>query len=106
MEAHPTLRETLDIAIQIGSALTAAHEAGVVHRDLKPENAMLRPDGLLKVLDVGLAKLVFPGSTGAAEHTRTAVRTDAGTMVGTVDYMSPGAGSRAGRGRTMFGRLA
>ena len=51
------LREVLDIAVQVVSALTAAHEAGIIHRDIKPENIMLRPDGYVKVLDFGLAKL-------------------------------------------------
>ncbi|HZS04862.1 MAG TPA: protein kinase [Blastocatellia bacterium] len=51
------LHEALDIATQITSALAAAHEAGIIHRDIKPENVMLRPDGLVKVLDFGLAKL-------------------------------------------------
>ena len=52
------LSEILDIAIQIANALTAAHEARLAHRDIKPENIMIRPDGLVKVLDFGLAKLV------------------------------------------------
>src|SRR5919198_6271726 len=51
------LREVLDIATQVASALAAAHETGVVHRDIKPENIMLRPDGYVKVLDFGIAKL-------------------------------------------------
>ena len=52
------LDEVLDIAIQIASALEAAHAAGIMHRDIKPENIMIRPDGYVKVLDFGLAKLV------------------------------------------------
>ena len=81
-------RESLDIAIQIASALTAAHASGIIHRDLKPENVVLRPDGFAKVLDFGLAKLVATESDPELA-TRTVLHTDAGTAVGTVAYMSP-----------------
>jgi len=83
------IREALDIAIQIASALAAAHGIGVIHRDIKPENVMLRPDGFVKVLDFGLAKLVAANAGTAAEATTTAFRTEAGHVVGTMAYMSP-----------------
>ncbi len=84
-----TIRESLDIAIQIAQALSAAHAQGIVHRDMKPENVMLRPDGFVKVLDFGLAKLVPARNGFEAEQTRATLLTDAGTVVGTVAYMSP-----------------
>jgi serine/threonine-protein kinase len=85
------LSETLDVAIQVTSALAAAHQAGIVHRDIKPENVMVRPDALIKVLDFGLAKLTErPAPTTNAEGpTIVKVDTDPGTVMGTVKYMAP-----------------
>ena len=86
------LLEALDVATQVASALEAAHKAGIVHRDIKPENIMLRPDGLIKVLDFGLAKLTESPSPahGAAEiPTPASVQTKTGLVMGTVTYMSP-----------------
>ncbi len=85
---HLAVGKVLDIAVQVASALTAAHAAGIVHRDLKPENVMRRPDGFVKVLDFGLAKLVASPSD-VADATHTMVHTEAGSVVGTVAYMSP-----------------
>jgi eukaryotic-like serine/threonine-protein kinase len=88
VDGRMSIREALDIAVQVASALTAAHVAGIVHRDLKPENVMLRPDGFVKVVDFGVAKL-SPVHLAVADATLTVVNTDVGTVVGTVTYMSP-----------------
>ena len=101
---------TLDAVIQIVSALAAAHEAGIVHRDIKPENIMLRQDGLLKVLDFGLAKLVEERQEDAeTEKQRADLRaamsasppiSTTGVTMGTVRYMSP----EQARGESVEGR--
>ncbi len=79
-----SIGEVLNIALQIASALAAAHGAGIVHRDIKPENIMIRPDGLVKVLDFGIAKY-RPTETGR----RALVETEVGEIIGTAAYMSP-----------------
>ena len=85
------IHETLDVAIQVATALAAAHDANVVHRDVKPDNVILRPDGLVKVLDFGLAKQVVRGAEVTAYEAATVpnVKTHPGLVMGTVAYMSP-----------------
>src|SRR6266480_760805 len=84
--------EAVDLAIQVASALAAAHDAGIVHRDIKPENIMLRPDGYVKVLDFGIAKLAestFAQATADRAGSMTLAETNLGSVLGTVRYMSP-----------------
>ncbi len=91
-EQSLNLSEILDISIQIANALIAAHEARLVHRDIKPENIMMRPDGYVKILDFGLAKLVERKNKsilGLNESTAKHGQTAKGVILGTVNYMSP-----------------
>src|SRR6184192_2577265 len=83
--------EAVDIAIQVASALASAHQAGIVHRDIKPENIMLRPDGYVKVLDFGIAKLAEQEVpvTVPKDEALLLVETNLGSILGTVRYMSP-----------------
>ena len=88
---RPDLTRTLNIAVQIAEALSAAHSARIVHRDVKPENIVIRKDGYAKVLDFGLAKLLPEPSSfiGLEDETVKQNQTAKGLILGTVNYMSP-----------------
>jgi len=81
--------EAIALGVQVSEALQVAHARGVTHRDIKPDNLMLRTDGYVKVLDFGLAKLTEPRETANDASTILAGLTQAGVVVGTIDYMSP-----------------
>jgi serine/threonine protein kinase len=85
-----TLGETLDIAHQLLTGLSAAHSAGIVHRDIKPDNVMRRKDGTVKILDFGIAKLVEDSASELSTLTsRSTSRTQMGAVLGTIAYISP-----------------
>ena len=84
-ERNFSLTELLDVAMQIVSALEAAHHAGIVHRDIKPENIMIRTDGFVKVLDFGLARIM----KSALSDGENSSITSPGRIIGTSSYMSP-----------------
>lgn len=106
-QESPDLQKILDVAVQIGAALETAHEQGIIHRDIKPENIMVRRDGLVKVLDFGLAKLVqkvtesaVVAAVDAEAPTRANLSTAPGLIMGTSFYLSP----EQARGKTVDAR--
>src|SRR5213083_3084253 len=96
--ARITVGQTLDVGVQVASALAAAHQAGIIHRDIKPENTMVRTDGNVKVLDFGLARPTEQHTTSS--EASTLVNTEIGTIIGTARYMSP----EQARGQKVDGR--
>ncbi|MET0556148.1 MAG: serine/threonine-protein kinase [Vicinamibacteria bacterium] len=83
------MAELLELGAQAAEGLAAAHRAGIVHRDLKPENLMVTPEGTLKILDFGLAKLTAPLENVDLRETLSRHGTQAGLLLGTLEYMSP-----------------
>lgn len=84
-----TYLDAIKTSEQVADALAVAHEAHIVHRDIKPDNIMIRRDGIVKILDFGLAKPIFEQSVGAEDETVRLVKTQPGMVMGSVRYMSP-----------------
>ena len=88
--ASLSLGDVVDIAIQVGTGLSAAHSAGIVHRDIKPDNIMQREDGAVRVLDFGIAKLIEgPTNEVSTLTSRGTGSTELGAVLGTIAYVSP-----------------
>ncbi len=81
--------EAIKVTEQVADALAVAHDAHIVHRDIKPDNIMIRKDGIVKILDFGLAKPIFDQTVGAEDETVRLVKTQPGMVMGSVRYMSP-----------------
>jgi Tol biopolymer transport system component len=88
-ESSIPLREAIDVTAQVASALAASHAARILHRDIKPENLILRLDGLVKVLDFGLAKVIQRRASEMAPDAVPTLETEQGRMAGSISYMAP-----------------